>query len=842
MGKISLELRRLPAEQLHQSADFLVAVKDTSAVLKHLRQKGIWVKYSYASGKLMVVHANFQQLQETIPAENIIATSRLRTAKEELALSNFDLSVNGGNAAHRVYPGITGEGINVSVKEQLPDTADIDIKGRWRTTSGAPTIFSTHATNMATIIAGAGNSFYEGYGVARGAMVSAADFNRLIPEEDAFYRRYGISVQNHSYGTGLENYYGADAAAYDASVVANPSLFHVFSVGNSGGETDTIGTYAGVPGMANITGSFKQSKNSLAVGHLDSFYHVLPASSRGPAYDGRIKPELVAFATDGSSGAAALVSGAAALLQQKYFIQEGVLPDAALVKVLLINSAADAGKPGPDYHSGFGNLQVLRALQNLDHKQYFSGTIAGAQTKVFRLTVPEGISALKLTLSWTDPPAAPLAARAIVNDLDLSVSYGGSEETWLPWVLDSHPDADLLNADAVRGRDSLNTCEQVTISFPRAGEYAVQINGNVVRENAPQSFFISYQFDTANIIRWTFPVAEDALHSGQAEVLRWYSGFGTAIGRLSFSRDSGSSWVDEPNIVELSKGYYTWITPAGNGPLLLKITAGNREFISDQVALSQPPALKVGFDCPDSVLLYWQRQPGADAYRLFHLGDKYMNGILTTADTVVVMAKDELVSNHFAVQPVFAGNAGFRSFAIDYTQQGVACYFRQLLAGVNGDLVKLELTLGTLYGLDSIIWEKRRNGRFEPIGRQPATSVEQSFTDDQPVNGANIYRVRLVLHSGKRIVSEPVTAWVVATASYLIYPNPVVQGSNVTILSKEWPAAELALYDAMGRQVLVQELNSQHTIFSTARLRNGVYYLIIRQSGKETTRLKLVVL
>jgi hypothetical protein len=38
---------------------------------------------------------------------------------------------------------------------------------------------------------------------------------------------------------------------------------------------------------------------------------------KGPAFDGRIKPEMVAFGIDGSSGAAALVSGVAILLQQQ---------------------------------------------------------------------------------------------------------------------------------------------------------------------------------------------------------------------------------------------------------------------------------------------------------------------------------------------------------------------------------------------------------------------------------------------------------------------------------------------------------------------------------------------
>ena len=109
-----------------------------------------------------------------------------------------------------------------------------DLKGRYIQTPFTSPAYSGHATIMATIIAGAGNTYYEGKGVAPGARITSADFVTLLPEPDAAYQQYDITVQNHSYGTGIENYYGADAAAYDASVINNPGLLHVFSAGNAG--------------------------------------------------------------------------------------------------------------------------------------------------------------------------------------------------------------------------------------------------------------------------------------------------------------------------------------------------------------------------------------------------------------------------------------------------------------------------------------------------------------------------------------------------------------------------------------------------------------------------------
>jgi hypothetical protein len=145
----------------------------------------------------------------------------------------------------------------VSVKENRFDTLDIDFKGRYISAAGYSPSLSTHASIMATLIAGGGNSFYSGKGAAWSAGISSSNFASLLPETDAYYQQYKLSVQNHSYGTGIENYYGVDAAAYDASVISNPYLLHVFSAGNSGDQTSNSGVYAGINNFATLTGVLK---------------------------------------------------------------------------------------------------------------------------------------------------------------------------------------------------------------------------------------------------------------------------------------------------------------------------------------------------------------------------------------------------------------------------------------------------------------------------------------------------------------------------------------------------------------------------------------------------------
>ena len=100
----------------------------------------------------------------------------------ERELTGFDLSTNKVNLVHRLWPQLNGKGSTISIKEELMDTSDIDFRGRYLKAASAAKILQTHATTMATIAAGAGNSFYTGKGVAWGAGISSSDFNNLLPD------------------------------------------------------------------------------------------------------------------------------------------------------------------------------------------------------------------------------------------------------------------------------------------------------------------------------------------------------------------------------------------------------------------------------------------------------------------------------------------------------------------------------------------------------------------------------------------------------------------------------------------------------------------------------------
>src|SRR6188474_2739114 len=89
-----------------------------------------------------------------------------RTPKEEIQVGNLDLSVNKINLGHRKFPSVNGDGITVSVKENKPDTTDIDFKGRFLSTNFSSSTINSHATIMSTMISGGGNTWHLSKGTA----------------------------------------------------------------------------------------------------------------------------------------------------------------------------------------------------------------------------------------------------------------------------------------------------------------------------------------------------------------------------------------------------------------------------------------------------------------------------------------------------------------------------------------------------------------------------------------------------------------------------------------------------------------------------------------------------
>ncbi|MEO3404468.1 S8 family peptidase [Mucilaginibacter sp. CAU 1740] len=788
------------------------------------------------TSNLVRISIKNENLPILLQSNFVLFANEVRKAHEELAVNDIDLGINTISAIQSTQPEITGQGINVSIKEDRYDD-DLDLLGRSFTSFGTAAFTSGHATTMATLIGGNGNSYIKGRGTAPEVKFTSSTFENLMPDSDAIFNRFKISIQNHSYGTGIENYYGAEAVAYDSQIYNNDSLVHVFSSGNIGTSTPESGLYSGINNMANLSGDFKQAKNVLVVGGTGRTGIVEDLSSAGPTFDGRVKPEIIADGEDGTSGAAALTSGAVALLQQAYKKQTGHQPSSALIKSILINTADEiSDTPGPAYKTGYGNLNALEAIRTINNKRYISGSVTNAGETSYQITVPDSCKELKVTLAWNDAPADVNTSKALINNLDLSVSTPDGQTT-LPWVLNSFPSADSLTAPAVRKIDTINNVEQVTMSTPAAGVYSIHVKGSKVT-TASQQFHVVYRSIIANHFEWISPSANDQLFADDDNYLRWQSSFADTQGKISVSYDNGTTWRQLTN-AQLKNKYYTWHSPDVFNKAMLKMQIGQQTFYSKPFRISRPLVLNVGYNCTDGTLLQWHPQPGNQGYAVYTIKDNLLQKLSTTVDTMMIIPASNQTSTYYAVSAAGNGFEGIKSYTVDVTTQGVGCYVKTLLASIVNNTAVLNLDLGSSFNLKTISWEKLTTpGTFTTLATMPVNSATSyQYTDSNLKQGKQTYRAKLTTLNGTIIYSNPADATYLQPQQFVIYPNPVADKLN--ILSGDLNNYQIKLYGIDGRLNITQNFNElQNSI--PVRLVSGVYVYVIELNGKVVYNGKLV--
>ena len=364
---------------------------------------------------------------------------------------------------------------------------------------------SGHGTHMAAVIAGTGAA---SEGRFRGVAPEASLYFQSILNtqevpappanlEDLFRPAYSAGARVHVNGWGgAINAYRAAAAQTDEFVRANPDFLVIFGAGNSGPDRGTV-TGEGNSKNALVVGA-SQLPRAAFVPDAEDTRAIASFSSRGPAADGRIKPELLAPASavisakssliegnlpgypeytrmQGTSVAAA-VAGGSALLMREYFktVGEVPFPSAALLKAALINGSRLTTE-GPS-ENGFGIIDLAGTVLALKDHNYLAADeadgVGNRQEKTYTFQVNGAGGDFKATLVWTDPAPETGSAQALVNDLDLLVRT---------------PDGRVFYGNHFLGQnlpDKVNNVEQVYLPNPVPGEYTIQIIGADINKRA----------------------------------------------------------------------------------------------------------------------------------------------------------------------------------------------------------------------------------------------------------------------------------------------------------------------------------------------------------------------
>ncbi|MFC2150959.1 S8 family peptidase [Bacteroidota bacterium] len=792
-----------------QKIDIRVQVNDITAFNNWLEKNASGLKYSKTkySDIYEIKEINNDQILRLSYNKfvNFIDVSN-RNVVENRLMDGSDLAANKIESVHIRYPEYAGLGLTVSVKENLFDTTDIDYNGRIKNIKNSSGVLSLHATMMSTLIAGAGNNGPKGKGVARKAEITSSDFSNLFPDDNALILNDKISVQNHSYGIDqVENYYGLESQQYDIQCNDLQEVLHVFSSGNLGTDTSIIGTYAGIEGYANLTGQFKTAKNIITVGEIDSYGKVKKLSSRGPAFDGRVKPELVAYGYNGSSESAALVSGISLLVQNAYKDNNGNLPHASLIKSILINSADDVGRSEIDFEAGYGSVDALGAIETVLENRFITDKLSESQEKVFNISIPENTNIFKVTIVWHDIEADAGSEKALINDIDMELHEISSGSVWEPWMLNHYPHIDSISKLAVRAKDHINNIEQITLTEPNAGVYELHVYGNKIQNE--QSFSIAYEYEGG--FQWIFPFKENSLKAYEIYQIRWGWEMASETGSIEYRKIDDGTWHILDELIDFTDNYYEWQVLDTSALVQIRLKSNNNEFLSDTFLISRTPDLSVGMNCDDEALIFWNSIFNADSYEIYRLEDKFLEPFLITTDTFLIIEDDEMEYLNYSVSPVVNEVKGFRSKTINYSTQNVDCYFisfipRQYVT----DTVLLNLKLASNYRLLALNLERIENGNYNIVQRiEPVLNNNFELIDNNPNPNRNVYRIRLERDDLKEIISHEEEVFFNPPGSLLVFPNPLNRNQELNIIDGEDGATTVRIYDSSGRIYYYEETN-----------------------------------
>ncbi len=353
-------------------------------------------------------------------------------------------------------------------------------------------IYNAHATHVSGTI-GATGVDEKAHGMANDVTIYSYSFDNSAFADASvdLYNKYGVLFSNHSYGYNEKiqlGEYDSEASTQDRAIYSNPYL-NLFEASGNDGIDDSYPAYGFIKGPGN-------SKNIFTIGALDlAAKNVADYSSKGPTSDGRIKPELCTRGSyvyssapdkddhyewmSGTSMASPSATGIGILVAQQFqMITGGYEIRHDILKSVLVNTAIDRGRKGPDYEVGFGLIDAKAAVdtvRSLDSTSplIYSGRMLHGDREEFTFEL-KSPNLFKATISWVDPEANPAHNQSLVNDIDIWLENSESGKKYYPFTLDKDNPKKLAISNKLNKVDNI---EQILVENLPAGTYKFIVKG-----------------------------------------------------------------------------------------------------------------------------------------------------------------------------------------------------------------------------------------------------------------------------------------------------------------------------------------------------------------------------
>ena len=569
-----------------------------------------------------------------------------------------------------------GTGVSILVRDDGAVGPHIDFQGRLDLVdSESHGSQGTHGDGVAGVWTGAGNLDPFVQGGAPGADIKITGYQADFLDTTYGLHLYNnVDVTNSSYSNGCNGGYTTITQTVDNQIWTSPTLIHIFSAGNS--NNNNCGYGAGDQ-WGNITGGHKIGKNTIATANVDSIGVLVASSSRGPASDGRIKPDMAAYgapqmSTDenntyrpfgGTSSAAPSGAGVYTQLVHAYKgLNNGAKPESGLIKATVMNTATDFGNVGPDFKFGWGVYNGGKAYHLLAENRYLSDTINQSSNKTHTINIPANVKEARIMVYWMEPSSALGSSIALVNDIDMTVSDGTIITQ--PLVLNHLPNATTLDAPAVPGIDNLNNVEQVRLTDPTAGAYTVNLSGGIIPFGAVK-YYVLYDF-IMDEIKLTYPNGGEGLTPNNNSIIHWETYGNTGNFNLDYSIDNGTNWSSIATNLGGGQREFNWIAPnTVTDNALVRVTRGALQDVSDTTftIVGRPYNLSVDTVCVAGFTVTWDTIPGATSYDVMVLGNKYMDFVVNTTGNYATIPAGPFTDIWYTVRAKVNDGVGTRAVA-----------------------------------------------------------------------------------------------------------------------------------------------------------------------------------